>query len=96
MTGFEYRFMLRECVICQSLGSLIIKLKPPTSGVRILSIDGGGSRGIIPLDNLSLLQDLAGPDIAIHELFDLSFGTSSGEHILLRRCPATDKFTKVA
>src|SRR5205814_7260003 len=54
------------------------KLKPPTAGVRILCIDGGGVRGIIPLNVMALLQILAGQDFHVQDLFDLKFGTSAG------------------
>ena len=60
-----------------------VRLKPPTAGIRILSIDGGGVRGIIPLESLSLLQQLLGPDCPIQELVDLGFGTSAGGLVIL-------------
>lgn len=41
-TEFEYRF--DNCLICHN-GVLQVTLKPPTAGVRVLSIDGGGVRG---------------------------------------------------
>ncbi|KAG8384420.1 hypothetical protein BUALT_Bualt04G0116100 [Buddleja alternifolia] len=50
--------------------------------VSILSIDGGGSKGIIPgriLDNLEYkLQDLDGPNARIADYFDVIAGTSTG------------------
>lgn len=57
-----------------------VRLKPPTASIRILSIDGGGIRGIVPLETLSLLQQLIRSDCPIQELFDLAYGTSIGEH----------------
>jgi patatin-like phospholipase/acyl hydrolase len=45
--------------------------------VRILSLDGGGIRGIIPARVLVELEDLAGGP-RIGELFDLIAGTSTG------------------
>ena len=44
--------------------------------VRILSIDGGGIRGIIPALVCSAIEDQAGE--AISDLFDLIVGTSTG------------------
>lgn len=44
--------------------------------MRILSIDGGGIRGVIPASVLAAIEDRAGKPIA--ELFDLVAGTSTG------------------
>ncbi|XP_073042674.1 patatin-like protein 2 isoform X3 [Primulina eburnea] len=60
------------------------KIQPPALGklVTILSIDGGGIRGIIPatiLDFLeSELQKLDGKDARIADYFDIVAGTSTG------------------
>ena len=44
--------------------------------LKILSIDGGGIRGIIPAMVLARIEDLTGKPIS--ELFDLIAGTSTG------------------
>lgn len=49
--------------------------------VRILSIDGGGIRGIIPLKVLEYIEGQTGKQI--HELFDVIGGTSTGGIIAL-------------
>ena len=49
--------------------------------IRILSIDGGGVRGIIPAQILTRLEDKLGKPIATH--FDFMAGTSTGGLITL-------------
>lgn len=80
--GSEYTYELGSCPLCSS-GWLTAALKPPTAGVRILSIDGGGIRGVVPLEFLGILQNAVGPDCLVRDLFDLAFGTSSGGLIVL-------------
>ncbi|KAL5982416.1 Proteolipid protein 2 [Asimina triloba] len=61
-----------------------ISIQPPTYGnlITILSIDGGGIRGIIPATILSFLesqlQELDGEDARIADYFDVIAGTSTG------------------
>ncbi|KAJ0754170.1 putative patatin-like phospholipase domain, Acyl transferase/acyl hydrolase/lysophospholipase [Helianthus annuus] len=61
-----------------------ISLPPPCSGnlITILSIDGGGIRGIIPgviLQYLeSQLQELDGQEVRLADYFDVVSGTSTG------------------
>ncbi|XP_039120679.1 patatin-like protein 2 [Dioscorea cayenensis subsp. rotundata] len=64
--------------------SEIIKIQPPTYGnlITVLSIDGGGIRGIIPATILSFLeaqlQELDGEDARLADYFDVISGTSTG------------------
>ncbi|XP_077239990.1 patatin-like protein 2 isoform X1 [Tasmannia lanceolata] len=57
---------------------------PPAVGemVTVLSIDGGGVRGIIPGTILAVLesklQELDGPDVRLADYFDVIAGTSTG------------------
>ncbi|KAH7382108.1 hypothetical protein BKA64DRAFT_713345 [Cadophora sp. MPI-SDFR-AT-0126] len=60
-----------------------IRLKPPTAGVRMLSLDGGGVRGILELMILRKVVNEVGLGIPIQELFDLAIGTSTGGVIAL-------------
>ncbi|KAK7859109.1 patatin-like protein 2 [Quercus suber] len=64
--------------------TLSFQLQPPTYGnlITILSIDGGGVRGIIPATILafleSQLQELDGEDARLADYFDVIAGTSTG------------------
>ncbi|CAL4986537.1 unnamed protein product [Urochloa decumbens] len=57
---------------------------PPSQGrlITVLSIDGGGIRGLIPATIISCLeaklQELDGPDARIADYFDVIAGTSTG------------------
>ncbi|TVU31244.1 hypothetical protein EJB05_22925 [Eragrostis curvula] len=57
---------------------------PPSQGrfITVLSIDGGGIRGLIPATIVSCLeeklQELDGPDARIADYFDVIAGTSTG------------------
>jgi len=57
---------------------------PPSTGklITILSIDGGGIRGLIPATIIAYLeaklQELDGPDARIADYFDVIAGTSTG------------------
>lgn len=55
----------------------MIDVLPPTMNPTILAIDGGGVRGVIPLEFLILIQENLG-SCALQDLIDLSIGTSSG------------------
>ncbi|KAN0096064.1 hypothetical protein V8E51_014869 [Hyaloscypha variabilis] len=61
-----------------------IQLKPRCAGARILTLDGGGIRGIVELSVLHALQDAVGLDnFSIRNMFDLIVGTSTGGIISL-------------
>ncbi|KAJ5925850.1 hypothetical protein N7454_007360 [Penicillium verhagenii] len=79
----EEEYTLQRCPLCGISKKLTVRLKPSTSSSRILSIDGGGPRGIIPLENLEILQNHLGPELSLSELIDLTVGCSSGGLIAL-------------
>ncbi|XP_034569635.1 patatin-like protein 1 isoform X3 [Setaria viridis] len=64
--------------------STTVPQPPPSKGklITILSIDGGGIRGLIPATIIACLeaklQELDGPDARIADYFDVIAGTSTG------------------
>ncbi|KAF5590057.1 calcium-independent phospholipase A2 [Fusarium pseudoanthophilum] len=54
-------------------------LLPEDAAPRVLSLDGGGVRGIVELCVLRQIEKHVGYGIAIHQLFDLVVGTSTDE-----------------
>ena len=73
----DCQYHVRACLLCQS-GSCTVRLKPLSAGERILAIDGGGTRGVIPLNILVIMQRIMGDTLPIQDLFDIAFGTSVG------------------
>ncbi|KLP22787.1 calcium-independent phospholipase A2 [Fusarium fujikuroi] len=64
-------------------GTWSIRIKPKNAAPRVLSLDGGGVRGIVELCVLRQIERHVGYGIAIHELFDLVVGTSTGGIVAL-------------
>uniref|UniRef100_A0A5B7BKZ5 Patatin n=1 Tax=Davidia involucrata TaxID=16924 RepID=A0A5B7BKZ5_DAVIN len=68
----------------ERIKSALLQIQPPSFGnlITILSIDGGGIRGIIPATVLafleSQLQELDGEDARLADYFDVIAGTSTG------------------
>ncbi|KAL9078313.1 MAG: hypothetical protein Q9157_002776 [Trypethelium eluteriae] len=57
---------------------------PPTAGARILSLDGGGIRGVVPLVYLRKIEEhISGFGAPIQDYFDLVCGTSAGGLIIM-------------
>ncbi len=71
-------YVFECCPLCLKKCKKSIRVRPVTAGVRILSIDGGGIRGVIPIQFLRLLEREIGLPMPIQENFDFAFGTSSG------------------
>ncbi|PVI06697.1 hypothetical protein DM02DRAFT_709324 [Periconia macrospinosa] len=79
-----------NCVLCstknqegQETWPYTMEYRPDLSGVRLLSLDGGGVRAIIQLSILQRLEKTIGLDLRIAEFFDLMVGTSAGGLIAL-------------
>jgi hypothetical protein len=87
----EYRFRVSSCVLCLARTDLLVRLKPPTARPCVLSIDGGGVRGVVALTFLSALQEELGTCYPLQEYFDSAIGTSSGRiEILMLSVLVTD------
>jgi hypothetical protein len=71
-------FTFATCSLCSEDCNIQIRIKPATAGLRVLSIDGGGIRAVVPIQFLRALEQAIGLDMPVQEHFDLSFGTSSG------------------
>jgi patatin-like phospholipase/acyl hydrolase len=72
---------MSACGLCGDYthnGSHQIQLRPRCAGARVLTLDGGGIRGIVELAVLRSLEKGVGLGIQISELFDLVVGTSTG------------------
>jgi len=73
---------LEKCPLCADVNKeywpVEIRVKPPHGGLRVLSLDGGGVRGIVELVVLHRLESSVGLEIPIGEYFDLIVGTSAG------------------
>jgi hypothetical protein len=79
----EREIEIGECVFCGERWGQIqrIQTKHPFSGVRILTLDGGGIRGILELLMLREIQKRVGLDIRVDQFFDLVVGTSTGMNL---------------
>jgi len=81
---YEYGLVMDHCILCQTEWHdehrQLIRLKPKCAGVRILTLDGGGVRGIMELALLERLELRVGLNLAIRDLFDLIMGTSTGQN----------------
>lgn len=84
--GFECRFVVKGCLYCLYQRPLIADILPPTMSPSILAIDGGGVRGVIPLEFLFLIQENLG-DCPLQDVVDLAIGTSSGNYEAFIKAP---------
>ncbi|KAF9887744.1 hypothetical protein FE257_009697 [Aspergillus nanangensis] len=75
-----------SCIVCEATGPdwpHIVRVKPDLVGVRVLSLDGGGVRGLVELITLQRLEKLIALGLPLGQLFDLIMGTSAGGIIAL-------------
>ncbi|PVH95991.1 FabD/lysophospholipase-like protein, partial [Periconia macrospinosa] len=78
----KHVFHIAACLLCgreQPAKKTLFYLIPPTAGIRILSLDGGGIRGVIPLTFLAHLEhEYKHLGCSFHDFFDYVCGTSAG------------------
>jgi len=55
------------------------KVKLNIAGARLLYIDNGKARKVVPLEYLGLFQENLGSELRIQDLFEEVFSTSSGK-----------------
>ena len=77
--GAEYKFTILECILCRA-GSLTILIKPLTYRVRILNINGGGTKRVVLLEFLNLLQKTLSSKYKLQDFFNLTVGISSSKN----------------
>jgi hypothetical protein len=87
----DHTFHLEDCPVCGKFTNRSFRLVPPNAGTRLLSIDGGGVRGVISIIFLRHLhQQLEEFDCPLGEFFDLVCGTSAGKSLQANALEPTD------
>jgi hypothetical protein len=74
-------FRVHRCFLCgvEMPKEVVVKIHPPTAGVGgVLCIDGGGTRGVLPLKYMKRIEDRIGLRIPLQKFFKVAFGISSG------------------
>ncbi|KAI9781874.1 MAG: hypothetical protein M1839_005668 [Geoglossum umbratile] len=78
-------WVMEECPLCRSswVDPQKIQTRPLGAGVRLLTLDGGGVRGILEIAILKEIERKTGLGLPILSYFDLVTGTSTGGIISL-------------
>lgn len=76
----RHSFELGQCPLCgQQHADGPLRFLLPTAGIRLLALDGGGVRGIIPLIILSYVEEWLRPlGMPLSGVLDYVCGTSAG------------------
>ena len=72
------KFVLKSCILCGKACYLVILDRPPTAGVGLLCLEGGGVRGILQTEILCELEKRIGLPIPVQEHFQVAAGVSAG------------------
>jgi hypothetical protein len=75
-----WMYNIHQCFLCgeKMPEQVTIRTHPPTAGVGILCLDGGGARGMLTLGMMKRIQDRIGLPIPFQKFFKVAFGISSG------------------
>ncbi|CAK7206337.1 hypothetical protein SEUCBS139899_009126 [Sporothrix eucalyptigena] len=78
--GDKWLVRLSACLLCNAAlpERFAFRLHPPTAGVGVLCIDGGGIRGVVPLQLLKRIEDRVALPIPFQRFVKVAFGVSSG------------------
>lgn len=71
-----WTFIIETCPLCEAPNTRKFSRKPPTAGVRCLSIDCGGPQALKDLKELEVAMQLPGP---IRQHFDICTGVRTGK-----------------
>lgn len=79
----RYCYRMQSCILCGNAEidndkQDLVQLDSRFGGARILTLDGGGIRGIVELAILEKIMKHVAFKVPIRELFDLVVGTSTG------------------
>lgn len=79
---YESSWIMNSCILCQSTwpdGRHLFRLHPTCAGVRALTLDGGGIRGIVAISLLEKVHAAIELDFPLRDCFDIIVGTSTGK-----------------
>jgi hypothetical protein len=79
---FECAWVMLGCVLCKNAEQErphLVKLRARCAGARVLTLDGGGIRGIVELALLRSIDEAIGLEIPLRDMVDLIVGTSTGK-----------------
>ncbi|KAH9905226.1 FabD/lysophospholipase-like protein [Xylariomycetidae sp. FL2044] len=73
-------FRIRQCPLCRDVfpNEVTVRTHPPTASVGVLYIDGGGVRGVAPLEMIKRIHTRIGLPIPFQRFIKVAFGISSG------------------
>ncbi|ORX91556.1 hypothetical protein BCR34DRAFT_501395, partial [Clohesyomyces aquaticus] len=72
-------YAFSNCLLCGVQGNMIFRLVPPSAGIRVLSLDGGGIQAVVPLVFLSAIKSrLSSFKSLVTNYFNFVGGTLAG------------------